>query len=106
MSLDRLAPVIFVLLWSTGWVVAKYAGRYFANHQCRQISFRLERRSQIPFWLQEVGEKKPSSQWLKGLTDENSQTQKMRKSLKVRVPGLVSRTANSTSPPAALPLAS
>ena len=25
MSLDRLAPVIFVLLWSTGWVVAKYA---------------------------------------------------------------------------------
>jgi len=25
MSLDRLAPAIFVLLWSTGWVVAKYA---------------------------------------------------------------------------------
>ena len=25
MPLDRLAPVIFVLLWSTGWVVAKYA---------------------------------------------------------------------------------
>ena len=22
MSLDRLAPAIFVLLWSTGWVVA------------------------------------------------------------------------------------
>ncbi len=25
MSLDRIAPAIFVLLWSTGWVVAKYA---------------------------------------------------------------------------------
>ncbi|MGD9477576.1 DMT family transporter [Shinella sp. G-2] len=25
MSLDRLAPAIFVLLWSTGWVVAKFA---------------------------------------------------------------------------------
>ncbi|MGO7202076.1 EamA/RhaT family transporter, partial [Rhizobium ruizarguesonis] len=25
MSLDRLAPAVFVLLWSTGWVVAKYA---------------------------------------------------------------------------------
>lgn len=24
MSLDRLAPAIFVLLWSTGWVVAKF----------------------------------------------------------------------------------
>lgn len=25
MTLDRLAPAIFVLLWSTGWVTAKYA---------------------------------------------------------------------------------
>ncbi|KGF70959.1 peptide ABC transporter ATP-binding protein [Hoeflea sp. BAL378] len=25
MSLDRLAPAVFVLLWSTGWIVAKYA---------------------------------------------------------------------------------
>ncbi|MGX5664859.1 DMT family transporter [Rhizobium daejeonense] len=25
MTLDRLAPTIFVLLWSTGWVAAKYA---------------------------------------------------------------------------------
>ncbi|MBB4235693.1 DMT family transporter [Rhizobium esperanzae] len=25
MTLDRLAPALFVLLWSTGWVVAKYA---------------------------------------------------------------------------------
>lgn len=25
MSLDRYAPAIFVLLWSTGWIVAKYA---------------------------------------------------------------------------------
>ena len=25
MSLDRLAPALFVLLWSTGWIVAKYA---------------------------------------------------------------------------------
>ncbi|ARO31221.1 DMT superfamily inner membrane transporter protein [Rhizobium sp. NXC14] len=25
MSLDRLAPALFVLLWSTGWVVARYA---------------------------------------------------------------------------------
>ncbi|ATN35214.1 EamA family transporter [Rhizobium sp. ACO-34A] len=25
MTLDRLAPAIFVLLWSTGWVAAKYA---------------------------------------------------------------------------------
>ncbi|MGO8211484.1 DMT family transporter [Rhizobium ruizarguesonis] len=25
MSLDRLTPAVFVLLWSTGWVVAKYA---------------------------------------------------------------------------------
>ncbi len=28
MTLDRLAPAIFVLLWSTGWVVAKYAGLF------------------------------------------------------------------------------
>lgn len=28
MTLDRLAPAIFVLLWSTGWVVAKYAAIY------------------------------------------------------------------------------
>jgi drug/metabolite transporter (DMT)-like permease len=28
MTLDRLAPAIFVLLWSTGWVMAKYAGIY------------------------------------------------------------------------------
>lgn len=28
MSLDRLAPAIFVLLWSTGWVVAKYAAMH------------------------------------------------------------------------------
>jgi len=26
--LARLAPAIFVLLWSTGWVVAKYAAAY------------------------------------------------------------------------------
>lgn len=26
MTLSRLAPAIFVLLWSTGWVIAKYAG--------------------------------------------------------------------------------
>ncbi|MCF3638898.1 DMT family transporter [Rhizobium sp. TRM95111] len=26
MTLDRLAPAIFVLLWSTGWVVAKFGG--------------------------------------------------------------------------------
>jgi drug/metabolite transporter (DMT)-like permease len=25
MTLDRFAPAVFVLLWSTGWVVAKYA---------------------------------------------------------------------------------
>ncbi|MCM2499600.1 DMT family transporter [Neorhizobium galegae] len=25
MMLDRLAPALFVLLWSTGWIVAKYA---------------------------------------------------------------------------------
>lgn len=28
MTLERLAPAIFVLLWSTGWVIAKYAGIY------------------------------------------------------------------------------
>ena len=28
MTLARLAPVLFVLLWSTGWVVAKYAGLF------------------------------------------------------------------------------
>ncbi|RDL50643.1 putative cystine transporter YijE [Ensifer sp. M14] len=28
MTLARLAPAIFVLLWSTGWVVAKYAAVY------------------------------------------------------------------------------
>ncbi|MBW9076611.1 DMT family transporter [Rhizobium pusense] len=28
MSLDRLAPAIFVFLWSTGWVTAKYAVYY------------------------------------------------------------------------------
>lgn len=28
MTLTRLAPVLFVLLWSTGWVSAKYAGLY------------------------------------------------------------------------------
>lgn len=28
MSLDRLAPAIFVFLWSTGWVTAKYAVHY------------------------------------------------------------------------------
>ena len=28
MSLDRLAPAIFVLLWSTGWVAAKFGGIY------------------------------------------------------------------------------
>ena len=28
MILQRLAPVLFVLLWSTGWVVAKYASFY------------------------------------------------------------------------------
>ncbi len=28
MTLDRLAPAIFVLLWSSGWVLAKYVGPY------------------------------------------------------------------------------
>lgn len=28
MTLARLAPVIFVFLWSTGWVVAKFAAQY------------------------------------------------------------------------------
>lgn len=28
MSLDRLAPALFVLLWSTGWVVAKFGAIY------------------------------------------------------------------------------
>ena len=28
MSLSRLAPALFVLLWSTGWIVAKYAGLF------------------------------------------------------------------------------
>lgn len=28
MSLDRIAPVLFVLLWSSGWVAAKYGGIY------------------------------------------------------------------------------
>lgn len=26
--LDRLAPAVFVLLWSTGWIVAKYASKH------------------------------------------------------------------------------
>jgi drug/metabolite transporter (DMT)-like permease len=26
--LDRLAPAVFVLLWSTGWIVAKYAAKH------------------------------------------------------------------------------
>ncbi|PXA82997.1 EamA family transporter [Caulobacter sp. D4A] len=26
--LDRLAPALFVLLWSTGWIVAKYAAKH------------------------------------------------------------------------------
>ena len=30
MTLARLAPVLFVLLWSTGWVSAKYA-TFFAD---------------------------------------------------------------------------
>jgi len=25
MSLDKFAPAIFVVLWSTGWIVANYA---------------------------------------------------------------------------------
>lgn len=28
MTLSRIAPVLFVLLWSTGWVSAKYGGLY------------------------------------------------------------------------------
>ncbi|MDO9414921.1 DMT family transporter [Pararhizobium sp.] len=28
MTLDRMAPALFVLLWSTGWVLAKYGGIY------------------------------------------------------------------------------
>lgn len=28
MTLDRMAPAIFVLLWSSGWVLAKYVGPY------------------------------------------------------------------------------
>ncbi|MDZ7600051.1 MAG: DMT family transporter [Hoeflea sp.] len=28
MTLDRIAPALFVLLWSTGWIVAKYASPY------------------------------------------------------------------------------
>lgn len=28
MSLDKFAPAIFVLLWSTGWIVAKYASQH------------------------------------------------------------------------------
>ncbi len=28
MRLERLAPALFVLLWSTGWIVAKYAAPY------------------------------------------------------------------------------
>lgn len=28
MTLERLAPALFVLLWSTGWVAAKYATRF------------------------------------------------------------------------------
>ncbi|MDE1994833.1 MAG: DMT family transporter [Rhizobiaceae bacterium] len=28
MSLDKFAPAIFVLLWSTGWIVAKYAAMH------------------------------------------------------------------------------
>ncbi|MEP3436648.1 MAG: DMT family transporter [Hoeflea sp.] len=28
MTLDRIAPALFVVLWSTGWIVAKYASPY------------------------------------------------------------------------------
>ncbi len=28
MTLDRIAPALFVLLWSTGWIVAKYASPF------------------------------------------------------------------------------
>ncbi|WP_296436827.1 DMT family transporter, partial [Rhizobium sp. UBA1881] len=41
MSLDRLAPAIFVLLWSTGWVVAKYAAIHSEPFTFLAIRFAL-----------------------------------------------------------------
>jgi drug/metabolite transporter (DMT)-like permease len=41
MSLDRLAPAIFVLLWSTGWVVAKYAAMHSEPFTFLSIRFVL-----------------------------------------------------------------
>lgn len=41
MSLDRLAPAIFVALWSTGWVVAKYAAIHSQPFTFLAIRFAL-----------------------------------------------------------------
>ncbi|MGO7631699.1 EamA/RhaT family transporter, partial [Rhizobium ruizarguesonis] len=41
MSIDRLAPAVFVLLWSTGWVVAKYASLHSEPFTVLSIRYAL-----------------------------------------------------------------
>jgi len=41
MSLDKFAPAIFVFLWSTGWIVAKYASLHAGPFTFLMIRYSL-----------------------------------------------------------------
>lgn len=41
MSLDKFAPAIFVVLWSTGWIVAKYASLHSGPFTFLMIRYSL-----------------------------------------------------------------
>lgn len=51
MSLDRFAPAVFVLLWSTGWVVAKYAALHSEPFTFLSIRYALSALAFLAFCL-------------------------------------------------------
>ncbi|MGV4794790.1 EamA family transporter [Rhizobium sp. F40D2] len=51
MSLDRFAPAVFVLLWSTGWVVAKYASLHSEPFTFLSIRYGLSALAFLAFCL-------------------------------------------------------
>ncbi|ABC91921.1 hypothetical conserved membrane protein [Rhizobium etli CFN 42] len=51
MSLDRFAPAVFVLLWSTGWVVAKFAALHSEPFTFLSIRYALSALAFLAFCL-------------------------------------------------------
>lgn len=68
MTLDRIAPALFVLLWSTGWIVAKYAAPHADPLTFLAIRYALAALVfLVIIWLMKAAWPKTGAEWGHGL---------------------------------------